>query len=120
MFVILTFENPRRTKHYIEQAISNLIIHKSDQVIGTVPDFENNYYKYTSNGIKPITNQKNRKLKLEKHIIHKDIGAFTVVKYSSYVNDNLNKVTNIVMDSKDSFIINNKSDLLVLNKMLID
>ena len=117
LIAILTVENPLRKKHYIEQAISNLIIHKSDLVIGTVPDFENNYYKYTSKGIKLVTNQKNRKLKLEKNIIHKDVGAFSVMKYSSYVSNRLNKITNIVMNSDDSFIINNKSDLLVLNKI---
>ena len=44
LIAILTIENPLRKKHYIEQAISNLIIHKSDIVIGTIPDFENNYY----------------------------------------------------------------------------
>ena len=117
LIAILTLENPLRKKHYIEQAISNLIIHKSDLVIGTIPDFENNYYKYTSKGIKLVTNQKNRKLKLEKNIIHKDVGAFSVMKYSSYMNNNLNKITNIVMDTDDSFIINSKSDLLVLNKI---
>ena len=117
LIAILTLENPKRKKHYIEQAISNLIIHKSDLVIGTIPDFENNYYKYTSKGIKLITNQKNRKLKLEKNIIHKDVGAFSLMKYSSYINNSLNKITNIVMDSDDSFIVNNKSDLLVLNKI---
>ena len=117
LIAILTLENPKRKKHYIEQAISNLIIHKSDLVIGTIPDFENNYYKYTSKGIKLITNQKNRKLKLEKNIIHKDVGAFSLMKYSSYINNSLNKITNIVMDSDDAFIVNNKSDLLVLNKI---
>ena len=117
LIAILTVENPLRKKHYIEQAISNLIIHKSDLVIGTIPDFENNYYKYTSKGIKLVADQKNRKLKLEKNIIHKDVGAFSVMKYSSYISNNLNKITNIVMDTDDSFIINSKSDLLVLNKI---
>ncbi len=117
LIAILTVENPLRKKHYIEQAISNLIIHKSDLVIGTVPDFENNYYKYTSKGIKLVTDQKNKKLKLEKDIIHKDVGAFSVMKYSSYINNGLNKITNIVMDTEDSFIVNSKSDLLILNKL---
>ena len=39
------------------------------------------------------------------------------MKYSSYINNSLNKITNIVMDSDDAFIVNNKSDLLVLNKI---
>lgn len=117
LIVIMTIENPLRKKHYIEQAISNLIIHKSDLVVGTIPDFENNYYKYTIKGIKLITNQQNKKLKLEKNIIHKDVGAFSVLKYSSYLKNNLNKITNIVMDLDDSFIVNSKSDLKILNKI---
>ena len=117
LIVILTFENPLRKKHYIEQAISNLLIHNSDLVIGTTPDFENNYYIFTSKGIKLVTNQKNKKLKLEKDIIHKDVGAFSVMRYLSYLNNDLSKITNIVMDLEDSKIINNKSDLRILNRV---
>ncbi len=118
IIAILTIENPLRVRHYIEQAISNLIIHKSDLVIGTTPDFENNYYKFTINGIKPLTNQKNKKLKLEKNIIHKDVGAFSIFKFSSYINNKINKITNIVLDKNDSNIINDKLELSNLNKLL--
>lgn len=115
--VILTFENPLRTKHYIEQGISNLIIHNSDLVIGTSPDFENNYYKFGLNGIKSLTNQKNKKLKLEKNIIHKDVGAFSVLRFIPYLNNKINKITNIILDKNDSYIINDKQELLNLNKI---
>ena len=117
LIVILTLENPLRKKHYIEQAISNLIIHKSDLVIGTVSDIQNNYYKYTTKGIKLLTNQKNIRLRSERNIIHKDVGAFSVFKYSSFLNDDINKTTNIILDINDSFIVNDKSDLIVLNKI---
>ena len=117
LIAILTLENPLRKKHYLEQAISNLIIHKSDLVIGTIPDFQNNYYKFTSQGIKLLTNQKNMKLKSERDIIHKDVGAFSIMKYSSYLNDDINKVTNIIMDTNDSFMVDNKADLLALNRI---
>ena len=117
LIAILTLENPMRKKHYIEQAISNLIIHKSDLVIGTVPDFQNNYYKFSPNGIKLLSNQKNVKLRLEKNIIHKDVGAFSVMRYSSYLNNDIKKITNITMDEKDSFVVNSKSDLSTLAKM---
>ena len=40
LIAILTLENPLRKKHYIEQAISNSILHKSDLVIGTIPIFK--------------------------------------------------------------------------------
>ncbi len=117
LIAILTFENPLRKKHYIEQAISNSIIHKSDLVIGTIPDFQNNYYKFSTNGIKLLSNQKNVRLKSERNIIHKDVGAFAIMKYSSFLNDNINKTTNITLDINDSFIVNDKSDLLILNKI---
>ena len=117
IIAILTIENPLRTKHYIEQAISNLIIHDSDLVIGTSPDFENNYYKFTNNGIKLLTNQKNKKLKLEKNIIHKDVGAFSIFKYSAYINNKINKITNIILDKNDSYIINDKLELSNLNQI---
>ncbi len=117
LIAILTLENPLRKKHYIEQAISNLILHKSDLVIGTVPDFQNNYYKFSPNGIKLLSDQKNKRLRLEKNIIHKDVGAFSIMKFSSYLNNEIKKITNIVMDSNDSFVVNSKSDLLVLNRI---
>ena len=117
LIAILTYENPLRKKHYIEQAISNSIIHKSDLVIGTTPDFNNNYYKFSSNGIKLLSNQKNIKLRLERNIIHKEVGAFAIYKYSSYLNDNINKTTNVILDIKDSFLVNNKFDLNILNKI---
>jgi glycosyltransferase involved in cell wall biosynthesis len=117
VLAILTIENPLRKKHYIEQAISNLLIHKSDLVIGTVPDFQNNYYKFSSNGIKLLSDQKNIRLRLEKNIIHKDVGAFSVMKYSSYVTNDIKKVTNISIDENESFLVNSKTDLENLAKI---
>ena len=57
------------------------------------------------------------KLKSERDIIHKDVGAFSIMKYSSYLNDDINKVTNIIMDTNDSFMVDNKADLLALNRI---
>ena len=103
---IMTIENPFRKYFYVEQAISNLIIHNSDLVIGSIPDFENNYYKYTNSGIKLLNNEKNQQLKLEKNIILRDVGAFGVFKFSSYLNNNIKKITNVVLDDKDAITIN--------------
>jgi CMP-N-acetylneuraminic acid synthetase len=117
IIVIMTLENPFRKSFYIQQAISNLIIHDSDMVIGTVPDIENTYYKYSKGGIELISNEKNQKLKLEKNIILKDVGAFRVQKYKSYLNNSINKITNVVLDYKDSILINSKSDLVLVRKI---
>jgi hypothetical protein len=40
-----------------------------------------------------ISNEKNQKLKLEKNIILKDVGAFSVQKYKSYLRNSINKIT---------------------------
>lgn len=117
ILVIMTLENPFRKSFYIQQAISNLIIHDSDKVIGTVPDIENTYYKYSKRGVELISNEKNQKLKLEKNIILKDVGAFSVQKYKSYLRNSLNKITNVVLDHKDSILINSKSDLILARKI---
>jgi glycosyltransferase involved in cell wall biosynthesis len=117
ILVIMTLENPFRKSFYIQQAISNLIIHDSDKVIGTVPDIENTYYKYSKRGMELISNEKNQKLKLEKNIILKDVGAFSVQKYKSYLRNSINKITNVVLDHKDSILINSKSDLILARKI---
>ena len=39
------------------------------------------------------------------------------MRYLSYLNNDLSKITNIVMDLEDSKIINNKSDLRILNRV---
>ena len=107
---ILTFENPFRKKFYIEQAISKLIIHKSDLAIGTLPDIDNNYYKYCNKGIEIINRYKNNLLRLEKNIILKDVGAFSIYNYNSYKNNTINKITNVILDNSDSFLIHNNLD----------
>ncbi len=113
---ILTIENPQRKFFYIKQALSNLIIHESDLVIGTLPDIENNYYKYSKKGIELVSNKNNNSLKLEKNIILKDVGAFSIYNYDSYLNNRINKTTNIVLDEQHSINILNKSDILIMNK----
>jgi glycosyltransferase involved in cell wall biosynthesis len=112
---IMTIENPFRKYFYIQQAISNLIMHNSDLVIGSIPDIENNYYQYSKKGIRLISNQKNQQLRLEKKILLKEVGAFSIYKYSSYLKNRINKITNIILDEKNSIIFNKKTDLLKVN-----
>jgi glycosyltransferase involved in cell wall biosynthesis len=117
ILVIMTIENPFRKYFYLQQAISNLIIHDSDLVIGAIPDLEYNYYQYSKIGIRLISNQKNQKLKLEKNVILKDVGAFSVYRYNSYINSSLKKITNVILDDKHAFMINNKADLTLAKKI---
>ena len=116
---IMTVENPFRKSFYITQAISNLIMHESDLVIGTIPDIENNYYKYSKKGIQLISNTKNNILKFEKNIILKEVGAFNIYNFKSYLENRINKITNIVLDDQDAYTILNKSDLITANNNLL-
>jgi glycosyltransferase involved in cell wall biosynthesis len=117
ILVIMTIENPFRKYFYLQQAISNLIIHDSDLVIGAIPDLDYNYYQYSKIGIRLISNQKNQKLKLEKNVILKDVGSFSVYRYNSYINNSLKKITNVILDDKHAFMINNKADLTLAKKI---
>jgi len=115
ILAIMTIESPFRKFFYLKQAISNLVLHNSDLVIGAVPDIEHNYYKYAKSGIKLISNKKNQTLKLEKNILLKDSGSFSVYKYSSYITGSIRKITNVILDENDSIMIKNSLDLSVAN-----
>jgi len=80
-----------------------------------IKNIEETYYKYSKKGIKLISNKKNNSLKLEKNFILKDVGAFSVYNFKSYLKNDINKVTNIVLDDQDSFMVLNKSDLIIAN-----
>lgn len=116
ILTVMTIENPLRKYFYIQQAISNLIINDSDLVIGVIPDIENNYYKYSRKGIQLISNEKNQQLKLEKNILLKDIGAFNVYKYNSYLRNSVKKITNVTLDEKHAILIIKKYDLIKFKK----
>ena len=118
ILVILTIENPLRKHFYIQQALSNMIIHNTDVVIGTSADIDNNYYKYFDKGLKLISNEKNQKLRLEKNYILKDVGAFSVYRYDSYVKSTIHKISNIVLDNKDSININSLLDLKIAREIM--
>ena len=114
---ILNFEYPFRKFFYIEQALSSLIVNSSDAVIGTYAD-SNNYYKYSDKGIKLISNERNNKLRLEKKIVFKEAGGFSIYNYSSYLNNKTSKITNVIIDKKHSFAIFNNDDIFVANQLI--
>jgi glycosyltransferase involved in cell wall biosynthesis len=115
---ILNFEYPFRKFFYIEQALSSLIVNSSDAVIGTYADSNNNYYKYSDKGIKLISNERNNKLRLEKKIVFKEAGGFSIYNYSSYLNNKTSKITNVIIDKKHSFAIFNNDDIFVANQLI--
>ena len=107
IIVILAAEYPLKKYYYIEQAISKLILHNCDEVISSTFEIDDNYYKYSKNGIQLISNDKLSTLRYEKDTILKEAGGITVVKYKSYKADKIRRISNIIIDQKSSISINN-------------
>ena len=118
ILAILNFEHPFRKFFYIEQALSSLIVHSSDRVIGTYADIDSNYYRYSNEGIKLISNEKDSKLKLEKKVVFKEVGGFSVYNYASYKQNKVNKITNVVIDKKHCFEILTNDDIHLANLIM--
>mgnify|MGYP001293932116 FL=1 len=118
ILTILNFEYPFRKFFYIEQALSSLVVNSSDAVIGTYVDSNNNYYKYSDGGMKLISNEKANKLRLEKKIVFKEAGGFSVYNYSSYLQDKIIKITNVIIDKNHSFAVYNNDDIFVANQLI--
>ena len=106
LIVILDVEYPYKKYFYIEQAISKLVLHNCDQVVSSIFEINNNYYKYSKNGIQLISNDKLSTLKYEKNTILKEAGGIRVINYKSYRNNKIKRISNIIVDNKSSVSIN--------------
>jgi len=84
--------------HYIEQAISKLVLHKLDKVISTVVENEKNFYKYTSNGLKLISNNSEDILKYEKNTVLIETGGIAAYNFKRYLKGNIKKISNIILN----------------------
>ena len=93
-------------------------MHSSDRVIGTYADIESNYYRHSNEGIKLISNEKDSKLKLEKKVVFKEVGGFSVYNYASYKQNKVNKITNVVIDKKHCFEILTNDDIYLANLLM--
>jgi glycosyltransferase involved in cell wall biosynthesis len=87
--------------HYIEQAISKLVIHRLDKVISTAVETKENFYQYTSKGIKLISNNPGEILKYEKNTILRETGGIAVYNFKSYLKNNIKKISNIIINEKE-------------------
>lgn len=91
-----------KRSHYIEQGLSKLLINKLDKVITTqIEELDDNFYKLTNNGIKLISNDNEKKIKLEKNLIFRQTGGISIYDYRNYKNNNVKKVGNIIIDKKE-------------------
>jgi glycosyltransferase involved in cell wall biosynthesis len=87
--------------HYIEQAISKLVLHKLDKVVSTVVENEKNFYKYTSRGLKLISNDSNDILKYEKNTVLSESGGLIVYNFKSYLKNTVKKISNIILNENE-------------------
>ena len=99
-------EYPMKKYYYIEQAISKLVLHNCDEVISSTFEIDHNYYKYSKNGIKLISNDNMSALRYEKDTILKETGGITVVKYNAYKLGKIKTISNIIIDNDSSISIN--------------
>ena len=105
LIVVLDAEYPFKKYFYIEQAISKLILHDCDQIISSIFEINNNYYKYSKNGVQLISNDKLSSLRYEKNTILKEAGGITVTRFDAYKKDKVKKISNIIIDKESSISI---------------
>ena len=106
LIVVLDVEYPFKKYFYIEQAISKLILHDCDQIISSIFEINNNYYKYSKNGVQLISNDKLSSLRYEKNTILKEAGGITVTRFEAYKKNKIKKISNIIIDKESSISIN--------------
>ena len=88
--------------HYIEQGLSKLLINKLDKVITTVAeDMDANFYKLKNNGIQIISNDNEKKIKLEKNSIFREVGGITIYNYKNYKKNEISNIGNIIIDKNE-------------------
>ena len=88
--------------HYIEQGLSKLLINKLDKVITTiVEDLNDNFYKLKNNGIQIISNDNEKKIKLEKNLIFRQVGGITIYNYKNYKKNKISNVGNVIVNKNE-------------------
>jgi len=114
---IVNCEYPFRKDYYFEKAINTLYLFGVDSVISVVEE-NSNFYQHKGDGLIPLKN--NKKLRLEREFIYREIGGIHVVR-GEYFNKNKEiigkKNSHISLDSKSAIKINSADDLVKLEKL---
>ena len=98
---ILNFLYPNIDPFYFSMALNTLKIHNFDKVISVYPDNETHYYKEEPQGLKIISNSRNKFLKLERDNIYIESGGISVEKYKSFIRGkSKKKIGKVVIDFK--------------------
>ena len=103
--IVLTPEYPQRKFFYVEQAINKIFLHKLDKVISTTFDVDHNFYQYTKEGIKLISNDNQKLLRYEKKLILKETGGIVVFNFQALKKNIIKKVSNVIIDEESALKI---------------
>ena len=100
---ILNFLYPNIDPFYFSMALNTLKIHNFDKVISVYPDNETHYYKEEAQGLKIISNSRNKFLKLERDNIYFESGGISVEKFKSFIGKKpKKKIGKVVIDFKSA------------------
>jgi len=110
IIVILTYDYPWKNSIQIEQAINNLIVSKTDKIIGVYPENSKNFYILKNSNLVQIGNKPGI-LKFEKEIIFSSAGGIQVLDYKKYLNNNVKKTGVVVLDKKATIKIEHPNEL---------
>ena len=100
---ILNFLYPNIDPFYFSMALNTLKIHNFDKVISVYPDNETHYYKEEPQGLKIISNSRNKFLKLERDNIYIESGGISVEKFKSFIGvKSKKKIGKVVIDFKSA------------------
>ena len=114
---IVNCEYPFRKDYYFEKAINTLYLFDVDSVISVVEE-NSNFYQHKGDGLIPLKN--NKKLRLEREFIYREIGGIHVVR-GEYFNKNKEiigkKNSYISLDSKSATKVNSADDIVKLEKL---
>ena len=91
---IVNCEYPFRKDYYFEKAINTLYLFGVDSVISVVEE-NSNFYQHKGDGLIPLKN--NKKLRLEREFIYREIGGIHVVR-GEYFNKNKGEA-NLILKS---------------------
>ncbi len=97
-----------------------MVLHNYDLVIGVKPDIENNYYKFSKNGLSLISNNNKSSLKFEKDVILRECGGINVYDYKILNKKKLNqklKIGHVVLDKKSSINILSLDDVKIAERI---
>ena len=118
LFLFLNFGYPFLKSFFLDKAINNLILFKSNKVVSVGTDIEKNYYSQSDQGLRRIGKDYNNTfLNLEKDLIYYESGGIIIYSKEGLSNSlkeiKNNKISNIFIDKYSGIKINTYEDIKI-------